>query len=142
MKISTRGRYGLLLLADLAEHSGEDRPSLTAVSERLGISLRYLEQLAMILKRNGFIRSLRGSSGGYGLARPTEDIVLADVLRVLEGDMLVADPPADDGKETKLQRCIRLMVLDKLNAKIAELIGSKTLASLTGAGHEELMYHI
>lgn len=140
MKISTRGRYGLLLLADLAERSGE-APSLTAVSERLEISLRYLEQLAMILKRNGFIRALRGSSGGYGLARPPEEIILGDVLRVLEGDMLVADPPAEGERETKLQRCIRLMVLDKLNAKIAGLIGSKTLSSLAGV-HEELMYYI
>jgi Rrf2 family protein len=132
MKISTRGRYGIRLLIDLAEHTGETHTALAATAERQGISLRYLEQLAVILKRAGFIRSIKGASGGYTLARRPEEIVLGDVLRTLEGDMLVADPPVSGSGESKLQRCIRIMVLDKLNAKIAQVVDNKTLASVTG----------
>ncbi|MDR2553167.1 MAG: Rrf2 family transcriptional regulator [Treponema sp.] len=142
MKISTRGRYGVRLLIDLAEHLGEEHVPLASAAERQGISQRYLEQLAVILKRAGFIRSVKGASGGYVLARPPEDIILGDILRILEGDMLVADPPAPGGEQTKLQRCIRLMVLDKLNAQIAKIIENKTLAALTGMSRETYMYYI
>ncbi|GHV86022.1 Rrf2 family transcriptional regulator [Spirochaetia bacterium] len=139
MKLSSRGRYGLRLLIDLMEHPNES--SLTAVSEREGISLRYLEQLAMILKRSGFIRAVRGAAGGYILAKPADEIILADVLSMLEGDILVADPAMSGERETKIQRCIRLMVLDKLNTKIVQVLENKTLASLAG-NHETAMYYI
>jgi Rrf2 family protein len=142
MKISTRGRYGTRLLIDLAEHLDEDHTSLALVAERQGISLRYLEQLAVILKRAGFIRSVKGASGGYVLAKHPEEIILGEVLRVLEGDMLVSDPAEPGEKETKLHRCIRVMVLDKLNTKIAQVIENKTLASMAGSGHETYMYYI
>jgi Rrf2 family protein len=144
MKISTRGRYGVKLLIDLAEHLGGTHTALASVAERQGISLRYLEQLAVILRRAGFIRSIKGASGGYTLARSPEEIVLGDVLRILEGDMLVADPPVPGTGESRLQRCIRLMVLDKLNARIAQVIDNKTLASVTGTvdPDESYMYFI
>jgi Rrf2 family protein len=132
MKISTRGRYGVRLLIDLAEHTGESHTALASVAERQGISLRYLEQLAVILRRAGFIRSIKGASGGYTLAFRPEEIILGDVLRTLEGDMLVADPPVPGAEESKLQRCIRIMVMDKLNARIAQVIDTKTLASVAG----------
>jgi Rrf2 family protein len=132
MKISTRGRYGIRLLIDLAEHVGEDHVALAGVAERQGISIRYLEQLAVILRRSGFIRSVKGASGGYALARRSQDIILGDVLRVLEGDMLVVDPPIPGAAETKLQKCIRLTVFERLNDRIAAVINRKTLASVVG----------
>jgi Rrf2 family protein len=115
----------------LAEHAGENHTALAAIAERQGISLRYLEQLAVILKRAGFIRSIKGAAGGYTLAQSAGEIVLGDVLRILEGDMLVADP-AEESKESKLKRCIRIMILDKLNARIAGIIDNKTLLSVAG----------
>jgi Rrf2 family protein len=144
VKISTRGRYGIRLLIDLAENADASHVSLASIADRQGISLRYLEQLAVILRRNNFIRSVKGASGGYVLARPPEEIVLGDILRILEGDMLVAEPPASDADETKLQKCIRLMVLDKLNSVIAGVIDNKTLASITGANSDDgaWMYYI
>jgi Rrf2 family protein len=93
MKISTRGRYGVRLLIDLAEHAGEDHVSLAGIAGRQHISIRYLEQVAVILRRSGFIRSVKGASGGYSLAKKSEDINIGEVLRILEGDMLVVDPP-------------------------------------------------
>jgi Rrf2 family protein len=132
MKISTRGRYGIRLLIDLAEHVDESHVSLASVAERQSISIRYLEQVAVILRRAGFIRSVKGASGGYSLAQVPQDIIIGDVLRELEGDMLVVDPPLPKTTETKLQRCIRLTVFERLNERIAGVIDRKTLASVVG----------
>jgi Rrf2 family protein len=144
MKISTRGRYGIRLLIDLAEHTHESHVSLASVAARQKVSIRYLEQVAVILRRAGFIRSVKGASGGYTLARPPQDILIGDALRELEGDMLVVDPPLPRVKETKIQRCIRLTVFDRLNERIAAVIDRKTLASVVGTvdPDEAYMYFI
>jgi Rrf2 family protein len=132
MKISTRGRYGIRLLIDLAENMNETHVSLASVAERQKISIRYLEQVAVILRRSGFIRSVKGASGGYVLARNPQEINIGDALRVLEGDMLVVDPPLPGVKENKLERCIRITVFDRLNERIANVIDHDSLASLIG----------
>ncbi|MDR0656946.1 MAG: Rrf2 family transcriptional regulator [Treponema sp.] len=144
MKISTRGRYGVRLLIDLAEHVDKDHVSLASVAERQRISIRYLEQVAVILRRAGFIRSVKGASGGYALAKRPEDIVIGDVLRILEGDMLVVDPLLPGQKETKFQKSLRLSVYNRLNDRIAAVIDGKTLASLAGTvdPDESYMYFI
>jgi Rrf2 family protein len=132
MRISTRGRYGIRLLIDLAEHATESHVALSSVAERQNISVRYLEQVVIILRRAGFIRSIKGASGGYSLAMPPQDINIGEVLRVLEGDMLVIDPPIPGTQETKFQRCIRTKVYNHLNQRIAGVIDKKTLASVVG----------
>ncbi|MDR0401239.1 MAG: Rrf2 family transcriptional regulator [Treponema sp.] len=144
MKISSRGRYGIRLLVDLAEHTGESHTALAAAAERKGISIRYLEQVAIILRRSGFIRSVKGASGGYVLARPAQDIILGDVLRVLEGDMLVVDPPLPGSPENSFQRCVRTAVFDRMNEGIARVIDKKSLAEIVCAedDKESLMYFI
>jgi Rrf2 family protein len=98
----------------------------------------------VILRRSGFIRSVKGASGGYTLARKPEDIVVGSVLRILEGDMLVVDPPLPGVKETKLQRCIRTAVFDRVNSRIASVIDKKNLASMVGTTDpdESYMYFI
>jgi Rrf2 family protein len=140
MKISTRGRYGIRLLVDLAEHRDESHVPLAVVAGRQGISVRYLEQVAVILKRARFIRSIKGASGGYALSRKPEEIVIGDVLRTLEGDILVVDPPLPGVVETKIQRCIRTVVFDRLNARIAEVLDRGTLASLINGVDPEDSY--
>ncbi|AEF82345.1 RrF2 family transcriptional regulator [Leadbettera azotonutricia] len=144
MKISTRGRYGIRLLIDLAEHSSEPHVSLASVAERQKISIRYLEQVAVILRRAGLIRSVKGASGGYALAKSPQDIIIGEALRMLEGDMLVVDPPLPGAKETKLQRCIRTTIFDRLNERIANVIDRKNLASVIGTvdPDESYMYFI
>jgi Rrf2 family protein len=144
MKISTRGRYGIRLLIDLAENMDEPHVSLASVAERQKISIRYLEQVAVILRRSGFIRSVKGASGGYTLARNPQEINIGGALRVLEGDMLVVDPPLPGVKENKLERCIRITVFDRLNDRIAGVIDHETLASLAGTvdPDESYMYFI
>jgi Rrf2 family protein len=129
-------------MIDLAENRHCDHVTLVSVAERQAISARYLEQVAIILRRAGFIRSIKGAAGGYTLAKPVEDIRVGDMLRVLEGDMLIADPPpADCGR---FQRCIWRTVFEPLNRRIAEVIDSETLASLVGTvdDKENYMYFI
>lgn len=141
MKISKRGRYGIRLLIDLAENRHSDHVTLVSAATRQAISARYLEQVAIILRRAGFIRSIKGASGGYTLAKPAEEIIIGDVLRVLEGDMLIADPPPDGSG--KFQRCIWRAVYEPLNRRIAEIIDSETLASLVGTvENDAYMYFI
>jgi Rrf2 family protein len=132
------------LLIDLAEHSDESHVSLASIAERKNISIRYLEQVAVILRRARYIRSVKGASGGYTLSRRPEDIIIGDVLRELEGDMLVVDPPVPTIRETKIQRCIRLTVFERLNKRIASVIDRKTLASIVGMidPDESYMYFI
>ena len=87
LKISTKGRYGLRALIDIAKNDSNDPVSITSIASRQGISERYLEQLMGKLKRAGILNSIRGASGGYVLARDTSDISVGDILRALEGSL-------------------------------------------------------
>jgi Rrf2 family protein len=140
MKVSTRGRYGLRLLIDLARRTNESRVTLASVARRQGISVRYLEQVAIILRREGVIRSVKGAQGGYALAKPPGEIALGDVLRGLEGDMLIIDPPLGGEPETRLQKCIRENVFDKINEKIALKFDNETLASIAGLDNTDMYF--
>lgn len=144
MKISTRGRYGIRLLIDLAEHINEPHVALATIAERQNISARYLEQVAVILRRAGYIRSVKGASGGYTLAQNPADIIIGDALRVLEGDMLLVDPLRPGESENKLQKCIRNTVYNRLNARVASIVDRKTLSSMLGTvdPDESYMYFI
>ncbi|MDO5156214.1 MAG: Rrf2 family transcriptional regulator [Eubacteriales bacterium] len=87
MKLSTKGRYGLRAMIDLADYSEEMPQSIANIAERQSISDSYLEQLMAKLKKAGLIESIRGSQGGYVLAKPSKEIRVGDVLRALEGDL-------------------------------------------------------
>ncbi|MDR2467693.1 MAG: Rrf2 family transcriptional regulator [Spirochaetaceae bacterium] len=144
MRISSRGRYGVRLLIDLAQHAIDSHVTLASVAARQNVPVRYLEQVAIILRRTGFIRSVKGASGGYSLARDPAEIVVGDVLRTLEGDMLIIDPPLPGECETKYAATVRRVVFDKLNKKIAAIIDRETIATLIGAdiANESYMYCI
>ena len=87
MKLSTKGRYGLRALIDLAQYSGQAPVSITSISARQDISERYLEQLMALLRKAGLIRSVRGAGGGYVLAKDMKEISVGDILRALEGNL-------------------------------------------------------
>lgn len=87
MKISTRGRYGLKAMVDIAANSKEGCVSLKSIAERTNLSESYLEQLIAPLKKAGLVKSTRGANGGYILGRNAEDISVGDVLRVVEGPL-------------------------------------------------------
>ena len=79
MKLSTKGRYGLRALIDLAAYSEEEPVSISSIASRQGISERYLEQLMSLMKKAGLIKSVRGASGGYTLARKASEISVGDI---------------------------------------------------------------
>jgi len=85
MKLSTRGRYGLRAMYDLALRYGEGPVSLNSIADRQMVSLPYLEQLMAKLRRAGLASSSRGAQGGYELAKPPEEITVGDIVRVMEG---------------------------------------------------------
>lgn len=87
MKISTKGRYAVRLMIDIAEHSNGENISLKDVSKRQDISLKYLEQIVNMLSKAGFLKSQRGSQGGYKLLRKPEEYTIGDILRVTEGEL-------------------------------------------------------
>lgn len=87
MKISTKGRYALRLMIDLAEQNTGGYVPLRDISKRQEISAKYLEQIVVQLARAGFLRSTRGAQGGYQLARPAAEYTVGDILRITEGSL-------------------------------------------------------
>ena len=87
MKVSTKGRYALRLMIDLAEHDSGEYIPLRDISERQGISVKYRGQIVTQLSRAGFLRSVRGAQGGYRLARRPENYTTGEILRITEGDL-------------------------------------------------------
>lgn len=91
MKLTTRGRYGLRAVLDLAVNSGDEAVALSQIADRQGISMNYLEQLIAKLKKSGIVNGIRGAQGGYILAMPADEISVGDILRALEGDLSPVD---------------------------------------------------
>lgn len=87
MLISTRGRYALRVLIDLAEHGNGGYVPMKDVAQRQEISLKYLERIIPVLTKNGFIEGLQGKGGGYRLVKPPEECRIGDILRLTEGDL-------------------------------------------------------
>ena len=136
MKISTKGRYGLLLMVDLGMAMNDHPVSLKSVAERKRLSDHYLEQLIAPLRNAGLVRSVRGAYGGYLLARPAAQITVGEVLRILEGPVAVVDE-SGDGLD---------LFWERLRTSIEEVMDSTSIADLiemwgktTGSA---LMYYI
>ncbi len=91
MKLSTKGRYGLKAMLDLAVHNNEGQVVLKSIAERQGLSENYLEQLFAALKKAKLVKSIRGSQGGYSLGNSPDKISVGDILRTLEGSMAPTD---------------------------------------------------
>lgn len=87
MKISTRGRYALRVMIDLAEHREKGYIPMKEVAARQGISLKYLERIMPSLSKNKLVESVHGSGGGYRLSRPPEEYTVGEILRLAEGDI-------------------------------------------------------
>ncbi len=87
MKISTKGRYALRIMLDLALHDSGELVPLKEIAKRQGITLKYMEQIISPLSKSGFVQSSRGSNGGYRIARRPSDLTAGDILRALEGPL-------------------------------------------------------
>ena len=131
MKVSTRGRYALRLMTDIAAQGGEGYVSLKDAAERQGISMKYLEQIAGTLSKAGLLQSGRGAQGGYRLARAPEAYTVGDILRLTEGDL--APVACLSGTENLCTRCGECSTLDfwaGLYTAVNEYIDRWTLADL------------
>lgn len=124
MKISTKGRYGLTIMMDLATKYGEGPVPLKSVAERHNLSEHYLEQLIAPLRNAGLVRSVRGAYGGYKLANAAEDISAGDVIRVLEGPISPVEfSEEEDPARRDLWRRLRDVINTELDTtSLADLI--------------------
>jgi Rrf2 family cysteine metabolism transcriptional repressor len=123
MKISTKGRYGLTIMMELAAKFGEGPISLKSIAERNGLSEHYLEQLVAPLRNAGLVKSIRGAYGGYILSKDPADITSGDIIRILEGPISPVDFTEEDDPA---KRNLWLRIRDS----IAEVLDSTTLENL------------
>ena len=132
MKLSTKGRYGLRVMIDLAIYSETEPVSIQSIADRQNISERYLEQLMAKLKKAELVISTRGASGGYRLAKPVGDISVGDVLRALEGDLRAVTCDAQDGEGgcENADLCVSRYVWQKINASITNTVDTMYLDQL------------
>lgn len=132
LKITTKGRYGLRALIDLATYSEIEPVSINSISARQGISERYLEQLMTLLKKAGIIKSIRGAGGGYVLAKDTSDISVGDVLRALEGSLESVECAGFNQEESceAAGGCVTKYVWKRINESINQTVNEISLKQL------------
>jgi len=133
MKISTKGRYGVSAMYDLALHYGKGPISLKSVAERQGISEHYLEQLMGILRKAGYVKSLRGAHGGYALTKDPSQISVGDIIEIMEGPIAPVDcllSEEGEGYCQKAQNCVTRGVWAKVRDSINNVLNSISLADL------------
>ncbi|MBU3180055.1 RrF2 family transcriptional regulator [Clostridium psychrophilum] len=131
MNISTKGRYGLRAMVDIAVHSFGDYIPLKIIAERQAISENYLEQVFSILRKAKLVKSARGSQGGYTLSREASKITVGEVLRILEGDLnITGDDDGVLGLDKTIKVCINTLVWQEVNEQINKVMDSVTLEDL------------
>lgn len=131
MKISTKGRYALRLMLDLAVYNTGEPISLKDVARRQQISEKYLEQIISILNKAGYVRSIRGAQGGYMLKREPAEYTVGMILRLTEGDLA---PVGCVGKDSidceRKQGCVTIRIWEQLNEAINGVVDNITLADM------------
>ena len=130
MKISTKGRYGLRTLADIALHQSDGPVTLNDVSSRQDISAKYLWQILNLLKNAGLVRGTRGPKGGYVLVRDPSEITMLDVIQALEGPVALVDCVDDPRTCRRAERCVVLDVWSEISRAVADALRSITLAEV------------
>ena len=130
MKLSTRSRYGTRLMMNMAENWGEGVTRLGEIAEQQGISLKYLEQIIIPLKKGGYIKSVRGGRGGHKLAKPPQEITVGEVVALLEGSAYFTKCAKDPAACERATECpTRSLWIDAAEAMFEQL-NSVTLADL------------
>lgn len=143
MKISTKGRYGIIALIDLVINSEYGSVTLKAISERQNISERYLEQVFSLLRKSGLIVGKKGAQGGYTLSKNPSEITIGEVLRSLEGELLLID--VKEGESSDVEEFINRTVWSEINKKINDYFKSITLEEIVNKyrkEEQEIVYYI
>ena len=131
MLISTRGRYALRVLLDLAEHKGDGYIPMKSVAERQGLSLKYIQAIMPVLSKNGLIEGVHGKGGGYRLSKPLSEYKVGDILRLTEGNLapvtcLECDAKPCDRKES----CPTLPMWTEFHKMVNDYFDGITLENL------------
>lgn len=147
MKVSTKGRYGLRAMVDLAIHSSEGHVALNAIADRQDISVNYLEQVFSTLRKAGLVKSVKGAQGGYMMSMQPSQMTVGMILRALEGNLVVVDETENTGAEKSVQHCIQMMVWDVMTETVNKMVDQMTLEDLvnsyrTLSGKETSVYYI
>jgi Rrf2 family protein len=131
MKISTKGRYALRLMIDLATNNTGVPISLKDVAKRQGISDKYLEQITAVLNKAGYVKSVRGAQGGYMLRRDPKEYTVGMILRLTEGSLAPVNCVEDDDYVCdRADGCVTVIVWKKINDAINEVVDGITLQDL------------
>ena len=132
MNISTKGRYGLRAILDIAMYGGSKPVTLSAIAERQHLSEGYLEQLMLPLKKAGLITSTRGAQGGYLLSRPASEITAGEVFRALEGPLAVVSCIGETGDEDCERRdaCGSAFIWNEVQQAISSVLEMYSVADL------------
>ena len=133
MKVSTRGDYASRALVSLALHAEDGRPnSVRDIAERTGLPQPYLEQILLALKGAGLVRSKRGVGGGYVLARPTDEISLAEIVGAVDGPIAAGDfgEPHANGACDHEGQCVLLSIWGDVGERMRDLLNSISLSDI------------
>ncbi len=130
MKITTKGRYGLRAMIELAENQGSQAVSLKEISQRQNISEQYLEQLFVSLRKNGLVRSVRGAYGGYLLNRSPQEIPVGDILKALENSVAPVECLTEESECKMEAECSAHGFWKKLNESLNDVLYNTTLEDL------------
>lgn len=138
MKVSTKGRYGLRALVDVAANSEDGPVSLVQTARRQNISLNYLEQVFGILRKADIVVSSKGAGGGYRLARSADSITLKEILEALEGEFSITDKKPQGKDDDSVRRAIQELVWDQINHEVNEFLQNRLLSQLVDEYRENL----
>jgi len=130
MRISTKIRYGARAMLELAYHYGEGPIELKEIAKKENISLKYLEQVINPLRAAGLVKSIRGSKGGYSLAKPPSDICLYDVVETLEGPLNLLECLRDPKVCQKVPSCVTRDIWEEVSEAISKIFYSVTLEEM------------
>jgi len=143
MKISSKGRYGLAVLASMAKVEGIDKiVTVISLSERLNISKIYLEQVFTLLKRGGLVISVKGAGGGYYLARPPKDIAVFDILSAIECSLFEKVEATIAKSDESLEKAINENVFEVLDNTLKEVLSNISLEDIVNKSGESYMYYL
>ena len=137
MKLSTRTRYGIRAVLELAENYGKGPLQLKIIAEKEDISVKYLEQLMTLLKTGRVVDSIRGAKGGYILAKPPNEITLGDCFCALEGSVVTVSCVEDEDYCHKTDSCVTRQIWIEIQNSVMGAMQSKTLQDVIDKAHSK-----
>lgn len=141
LKISTRGRYAIRLMLELALDNTGEYITVKSISEKQNVSDKYLEQIINVLNRGGFVKSKRGSQGGYKLSRPADKYTIGMILRLIEGSLVPIACMEDNPNQCpRCDQCVTIDIWKQLDEAISGVVDNITLADLAEKQKAKMLF--